>query len=218
MNDSLIWWSQNLRRDFGGGQYFVDPPHSGGGGWAPLFHHTSTDWLPGSPYRRNFSSCHICTKSQRTSTYLYAVLPITILWLHVFTKFGSWWYNSSWSIFFDVQGAFWGMVIGHSVGISRMVLDFIYPSPKCGKQDTRPGVVANIHFTYFSVLVLGLSWAVCLFVSLFTKAPSKDAVRLGGTRWGALFYSIMVFLYLYILVYANTTILAVKRLNLLDYG
>lgn len=78
-----------------------------------------------------------------------------------------------------MQGAFWGMVIGHSVGISRMVLDFIYPSPKCGEQDTRPGVVANIHFTYFSVLVLGLSWAVCLFVSLFTKAPSKDAVRLG---------------------------------------
>lgn len=71
------------------------------------------------------------------------------------------------------------MVIGHSVGISRMVLDFIYPSPKCGEPDTRPGVVANIHFTYFSVLVLGLSWVVCLFVSLFTKAPSKDAVRLG---------------------------------------
>lgn len=86
---------------------------------------------------------------------------------------------SPWSIFFDVQGAFWGMVIGHSVGISRMVLDFIYPSPKCGEQDTRPGVVANIHFTYFSVLVLGLSWVVCLFVSLFTKAPSKDGVRLG---------------------------------------
>lgn len=154
--------------------------------WTPLIQaaeggrlYFTTDWLPGSPYRRNFSSCHICTKSQRTSTYLYAVRPITILWLHVFTKFGSWWYNSSWSIFFDVQGAFWGMVIGHSVGISRMVLDFIYPSPKCGEQDTRPGVVANIHFTYFSVLVLGLSWAVCLFVSLFTKAPSKDAVRLG---------------------------------------
>ncbi|XP_065933237.1 sodium/mannose cotransporter SLC5A10 [Magallana gigas] len=80
------------------------------------------------------------------------------------------------------QGAFWGMVIGHSVGISRMVLDFIYPSPKCGEQDTRPRVVANIHFTYFSVLVLGLSWAVCLFVSLFTKAPSKDALR-GLTFW-----------------------------------
>lgn len=96
-----------------------------------------------------------------------------------------------------------------------MVLDFIYPSPKCGELDTRPGVVANIHFTYFSVLVLGLSWAVCLFVCLFTKAPSKEAVRLGVH--GEV-YCITVFPYLDILVYASTTFLAVKRPNILDYG
>lgn len=80
------------------------------------------------------------------------------------------------------QGAFWGMLIGHTVGITRMILDFIYPSPNCGEVDTRPGVVANIHFTYFSVLVLGISWIVCLFVSLVSKASSKEALR-GLTFW-----------------------------------
>ncbi|XP_061184171.1 sodium/mannose cotransporter SLC5A10-like [Saccostrea echinata] len=80
------------------------------------------------------------------------------------------------------QGAFWGMLIGHAVGITRMILDFIYPSPKCGEPDTRPSVVADIHFTYFSVLLLGLSWTVCLIVSAFTKAPSRKALK-GLTVW-----------------------------------
>ncbi|XP_048772568.1 sodium/glucose cotransporter 4-like isoform X2 [Ostrea edulis] len=80
------------------------------------------------------------------------------------------------------QGAFWGMLIGHVIGVTRMILDFVYPSPKCGEEDTRPSVVADIHFTYFSVLLLGLSWAVCLTVSLLTKAPPRKALK-GLTFW-----------------------------------
>nr|XP_022320873.1 sodium/glucose cotransporter 5-like [Crassostrea virginica] len=80
------------------------------------------------------------------------------------------------------QGAFWGMLIGHTVGITRMILDFVYPSPRCGEEDVRPGVVAGIHFTYFSVLLLGLSWVVCLVGSLLTEAPSRSALR-GLTVW-----------------------------------
>ena len=72
------------------------------------------------------------------------------------------------------------MLIGHTVGITRMILDFVYPSPRCGEEDVRPGVVAGIHFTYFSVLLLGLSWVVCLVGSLLTEAPSRSAVSVGA--------------------------------------
>ena len=99
------------------------------------------------------------------------------------------------------------MLIGHTVGITRMILDFVYPSPRCGEEDVRPGVVAGIHFTYFSVLLLGLSWVVCLVGSLLTEAPSRSAVSVGapapfrdcitqsillpiqGLDWICLFYS-----------------------------
>lgn len=71
------------------------------------------------------------------------------------------------------------MVIGYFVGIFRMVLDFIYLFFKCGELDIRFGVVVNIYFMYFFVLVLGFFWVVCLFVSLFMKVFLKDGVRLG---------------------------------------
>jgi hypothetical protein len=53
-----------------------------------------------------------------------------------------------------------------------MVLDFMYPSPGCGQPDTRPAIVAKVHFTYFAALLLFLTALVVVIISLLEK-PSK---------------------------------------------
>lgn len=77
-----------------------------------------------------------------------------------------------------LQGAFWGLLIGHLVGLTRMVLDFVYPSPGCGKEDDRPGVVKYIHFTYFSAILLVLAAVIILLVSFVTEAQDRRKVSL----------------------------------------
>lgn len=80
------------------------------------------------------------------------------------------------------QGAFWGLLIGHLVGLTRMVLDFVYPSPGCGKEDDRPGVVKYIHFTYFSAILLVLAAVIILLVSFVTEAQDRRKLK-GLTFW-----------------------------------
>ncbi|XP_063788496.1 sodium/myo-inositol cotransporter 2 [Pseudophryne corroboree] len=83
------------------------------------------------------------------------------------------------------KGAFWGLTIGLAVGVIRMVLDFIYPSPLCNQADTRPGVVKYIHYLYLSMILAFLVLIVVVAVSLWTEPPSTEMVsRLTWfTRW-----------------------------------
>ena len=78
-------------------------------------------------------------------------------------------------IFF--QGAFWGIVIVQLVGVIRLILDFVYPSPSCDEKDTRPAILAAVNFTYFSAFLLALSAVVMVIISLCTEKPDPDMVR-----------------------------------------
>nr|XP_022320872.1 sodium/glucose cotransporter 5-like [Crassostrea virginica] len=80
------------------------------------------------------------------------------------------------------KGAFWGMVVGQISGLIRMVLDFVYPSPGCGQDDNRPAVVAKVHFTYFSALLLVLTAVVVVFVSLLEEPERNRSIK-GLTFW-----------------------------------
>ncbi|KAM9324691.1 sodium/glucose cotransporter 4 [Gastrophryne carolinensis] len=80
------------------------------------------------------------------------------------------------------QGAFWGLVIGLIVGLTRMIMDFVYEAPKCGEEDTRPSVLKDVHYLYFAILLFGLTAIVCIAISLFTPAmPDEELSRL--TWW-----------------------------------
>lgn len=80
------------------------------------------------------------------------------------------------------KGAFWGVVCGQLVGITRLVLDFVYPSPSCGQDDDRPALVSKVHFTYFSIIVFGVTAVVALLVSLITK-PQEGQEMENLTFW-----------------------------------
>ncbi|XP_012945861.2 sodium/glucose cotransporter 4, partial [Aplysia californica] len=71
------------------------------------------------------------------------------------------------------KGAFWGVICGQATGIIRLVLDFIYPSPGCGEEDTRPSVVSGVHFTYFSIIVFMVTVIIAVGVSLLTKPQAR---------------------------------------------
>ncbi|XP_063414642.1 sodium/mannose cotransporter SLC5A10-like [Mytilus trossulus] len=75
------------------------------------------------------------------------------------------------------KGAFWGMLSGQIVGITRMVLDFVYPSPKCGTVDTRPDIISKVHFTYFSAGLLFFTGIMVVILSLLTKQGEYQVGR-----------------------------------------
>uniref|UniRef100_A0A8C6WVD6 Solute carrier family 5 member 9 n=1 Tax=Neogobius melanostomus TaxID=47308 RepID=A0A8C6WVD6_9GOBI len=67
------------------------------------------------------------------------------------------------------QGAFWGLMGGLLVGVTRMALEFSYPAPSCGEPDLRPAVLAKVHYLYFSLLLFALSGVIICTVSLATE-------------------------------------------------
>ncbi|KAG9350876.1 hypothetical protein JZ751_024765 [Albula glossodonta] len=80
------------------------------------------------------------------------------------------------------QGAFWGLMVGLAVGSVRMIMEFIYGTPSCGEPDTRPGILKDVHYLYFALILLSLTGLVITVVSLCTPAiPDQHLFRL--TWW-----------------------------------
>ncbi|XP_022094643.1 sodium/glucose cotransporter 4-like [Acanthaster planci] len=105
---------------------------------------------------------------QQISAYLSppiaAVFILAILWERI-----------------NEQGAFWSLMVGLAVGLTRMILDFVYASPGCGQPDERPVVVQKIlfHYMYFALLLFGLTCLVAICISYMTeKVPPHYLYRL----------------------------------------
>lgn len=75
------------------------------------------------------------------------------------------------------QGAFWGLMFGLVIGMTRMVLDFSYTSPKCHEVDERPALVGQIHYMYFAAFLFWATGLVGFVVSLITKPDEEYRVR-----------------------------------------
>ncbi|KAH9507888.1 Sodium/glucose cotransporter 4 [Bulinus truncatus] len=76
-------------------------------------------------------------------------------------------------------GAFWGLVISTVVGLTRMVLEFVYTSPNCGsfEVDKRPSVLKEIHFLHFAIILSGVSIISTVVISLFTEKRPPGKLR-----------------------------------------
>jgi len=77
-----------------------------------------------------------------------------------------------------LQGAFWGLMIGLSMGVVRMLLDFLYPEPGCGEVDYRPVVVSRIHYMYFALILFVITAVIVVIVSYAGKRPEPSQVRI----------------------------------------
>ncbi|XP_071156501.1 sodium/glucose cotransporter 4-like isoform X1 [Mytilus edulis] len=78
-------------------------------------------------------------------------------------------------------GAFWGLLIGHVVGGTRLILEFVYPAPACGEPETRPEILYKLHSMYFIPLLLVLTAAAIVVISMFTT--KRTETELVGVTW-----------------------------------
>uniref|UniRef100_H2LY53 Sodium/mannose cotransporter SLC5A10 n=1 Tax=Oryzias latipes TaxID=8090 RepID=H2LY53_ORYLA len=72
------------------------------------------------------------------------------------------------------QGAFWGLMVGLVVGVCRMVLEFAFPPPRCGFEDSAPMILRSVHYLHFAILLCGLTAIVVAVISLLTPPPSHE--------------------------------------------
>ncbi|XP_016128373.1 sodium/myo-inositol cotransporter 2 [Sinocyclocheilus grahami] len=99
------------------------------------------------------------------SISMYLQPPITVVF---FT--GCFWKRT------NEKGAFWGLIVGMVVGCTRMILDFVYPTPQCYESDTRPDIIRYVHYLYFSIILTLLTLIVVVCVSLATEKPKPEQI------------------------------------------
>ncbi|KAL1780305.1 sodium/glucose cotransporter 5 isoform X1 [Sigmodon hispidus] len=75
------------------------------------------------------------------------------------------------------QGAFWGLMAGLLVGALRLVLEFLYPEPRCGQADMRPGLLRSVHYLHFAIALFILTCAVVAAGSLLSPPPQQRQIE-----------------------------------------
>jgi len=79
-------------------------------------------------------------------------------------------------------GAFWGLILGILIGIVRMLCEFASPAPGCGQPDSRPELVTQVHYLYFSMISFACTAVICYVITYATPPiPGRCLVRL--TWW-----------------------------------
>nr|KAG5706621.1 hypothetical protein BaRGS_005691 [Batillaria attramentaria] len=78
-----------------------------------------------------------------------------------------------WGMVF-IFGIFWKRTTEPAVGISRLILTFIYPAPRCGEPDMRHAFL-KIHFLYVAAMQIAVCGVLMIVISLLTspRPPRK---------------------------------------------
>ncbi|XP_030068975.1 sodium/mannose cotransporter SLC5A10 [Microcaecilia unicolor] len=120
----------------------------------------SVVWIP---ILQNANSGQLYVYIQSVTSYLAP--PVTAVFtLAVFWKRA------------NEQGAFWGLMVGLVVGLSRMILEFVYPIPRCGVYDERPAVLKDVHYLHFAIILCALTVGVVVGISLLTEPPFQSQI------------------------------------------
>ncbi|XP_023279798.1 sodium/glucose cotransporter 1 [Seriola lalandi dorsalis] len=71
------------------------------------------------------------------------------------------------------SGAFYGLIIGLFIGLSRMIAEFAYGTGSCVNPSNCPTIICGVHYLYFSIILFVVSCIIILGISLMTK-PVDD--------------------------------------------
>lgn len=82
------------------------------------------------------------------------------------------------------KGAFWGLMVGLVVGITRFAWEYAYTVPPCGEEDKdiRPAIIKDVHYLHFGCILFLLCIIVTTIISLLT-APIDDVHLHRLTFW-----------------------------------
>ncbi|XP_031804815.1 sodium/glucose cotransporter 1 [Sarcophilus harrisii] len=79
-------------------------------------------------------------------------------------------------------GAFWGLILGLLIGLSRMIAEFAYGTGSCMEPSNCPDIICKVHYLYFAIILFFVSIITILIVSLLTKPiPDVHLYRLCWT-------------------------------------
>ncbi|KAF7643472.1 hypothetical protein LDENG_00238780 [Lucifuga dentata] len=81
------------------------------------------------------------------------------------------------------SGAFWGGMVSLVLGLSRLILTFVYHEPLCDRPDERPAFIKDVHFMYVAAILVWVPGLVMVVVSLCTPPPETEQIR-STTVWG----------------------------------
>ncbi|XP_006148025.1 sodium/glucose cotransporter 1 [Tupaia chinensis] len=70
-------------------------------------------------------------------------------------------------------GAFWGLILGFLIGISRMITEFAYGTGSCMEPSNCPTIICGVHYLYFAIILFVITLFTVLIVSFLTK-PIPD--------------------------------------------
>ncbi|XP_044000096.1 sodium/glucose cotransporter 1-like [Gambusia affinis] len=70
-------------------------------------------------------------------------------------------------------GAFYGLIVGLIVGLTRMITEFVYGTGNCVSPSNCPAVICGVHYLYFGLILFTITCIVIIGVSLITK-PIDD--------------------------------------------
>uniref|UniRef100_A0A8C5LXM3 Sodium/glucose cotransporter 1 n=1 Tax=Leptobrachium leishanense TaxID=445787 RepID=A0A8C5LXM3_9ANUR len=80
------------------------------------------------------------------------------------------------------EGAFWGLIIGLLIGLSRMIAEFAYGTGSCANPSSCPDIICKVHYLYFAIILFACTTIVVVAVSFMTKPiPDKHLYRLCWT-------------------------------------
>uniref|UniRef100_A0AAQ4S4P1 Sodium/glucose cotransporter 1 n=1 Tax=Gasterosteus aculeatus aculeatus TaxID=481459 RepID=A0AAQ4S4P1_GASAC len=92
------------------------------------------------------------------------------------------------------SGAFYGLVIGLLIGLSRMITEFIYGTGSCISPSNCPTIICGVHYLYFSIILFVVSCIIIVGISLMTKPIEDKRInsqlfqRYGNRRYSADIY------------------------------
>ncbi|XP_069353352.1 sodium/glucose cotransporter 1 [Eulemur rufifrons] len=78
-------------------------------------------------------------------------------------------------------GAFWGLILGFLIGISRMITEFAYGTGSCMEPSNCPTIICGVHYLYFAIILFVITLITIVVISLLTK-PIPD-VHLHRLCW-----------------------------------
>ncbi|XP_048196894.1 solute carrier family 5 member 4-like isoform X2 [Perognathus longimembris pacificus] len=70
-------------------------------------------------------------------------------------------------------GAFWGLLSGLVIGLTRMITEFAYGTGTCLVASNCPKIICGVHYMYFGIILFCVTSVVVLAVSFLTK-PIPD--------------------------------------------
>ncbi|XP_046859690.1 sodium/glucose cotransporter 5-like [Xenia sp. Carnegie-2017] len=80
-------------------------------------------------------------------------------------------------------GGLAGLVFGTVLGIARFATEYVFPPPKCGEIDDRPGFV-SLNFMYFGVILFVGTVFVIVVISLLTAPIPVEEIA--GLTWATI--------------------------------